>query len=142
MTLTDTTSGSVGTVGPVFVAVSAASGISVFAPPANIAVGSPVLVAFNDANAGTPTYNVATSDSSHLTATLMPQTNQVLKIVTSLGEMDFQLLDNYTPNTVSHFASLIDAGTYTNATFYRIIQNFMDQGGVNGAARGARSRWS
>ena len=30
----------------------------------------------------------------------MPQTNQVLKIVTSLGEMDFQLLNNYTPDTV------------------------------------------
>ena len=66
----------------------------------------------------------------------MPQTNQVLKIVTNLGEMDFQLLDNYTPNTVSHFVSLVDSGPYTNTSFYRIIQNFMDQGGVGSSYTG------
>ena len=64
--------------------------------------------------------------------------NPVLQITTSVGDMDIELLDNYTPNTVAHIVSLIDSNTYdTNATFYRIIQNFMVQGGVGGT--GARS---
>ena len=46
--------------------------------------------------------------------------------------MDFQLLNNYTPDTVSHFVGLVDSGTYTNTSFYRIIQNFMIQGGTGG----------
>ena len=88
-------------------------------------------------NAGTPNFTVTTSSTSDpngndLTATLMPQTNQVLKIVTNLGEMDFQLLDNYTPDTVAHFVSLVNSGTYTNTSFYRVIQNFMIQGGTGG----------
>lgn len=134
-TLTDTADNST-TALPVFVEVSATSGLSVLAPPASVAIGSPVLIPMNSANSGTPTFSVTTSDSSKLTATLMPQTNQVLKIVTDQGEMDIQLLNNYTPNTVSHFVGLIDANTYaTNATFYRIIQSFMIQGGSGGTGK-------
>jgi len=112
--------------------VEAANGLTVIAPPPDIAIGSPVLVGLNTTNSGTAAFSVSTSDSSKLTATLMPQTNQVLKVITSLGEMDFQLLNNYTPNTVSHFVNLVNAGTgtYTNTTFYRIIAGFMSQGGV------------
>jgi large repetitive protein len=114
----------------IFAAVAATSGVSALAPPSNIAIGSPVLVPLNSANSGTPNFSVTTSDS-HLTATLLPQTNPVLKIVTDQGEMDFQLLNNYTPNTVAHLRSLISSNTYaTSATFYRIIQNFMDQAGI------------
>jgi len=127
----------------VFVGVAATGVISVVAPPAQVAVGSPVLVSFNDTSgSASTTYNVTTSSTSdptgsHLTATVMPQTNQVLKIVTDQGDMDFELLNNYTPNTVSHFVNLVNASTYdTGATFYRIIQTFMDQGGVGGSATG------
>jgi cyclophilin family peptidyl-prolyl cis-trans isomerase len=125
------------TLGPIYVAVAAANGLTVVAPAAAIVSGSPVLVAFNNANTGTPNFTVTTSSSSdpsgsNLTATVMPQTNQVLKIVTDHGEMDFQLLDNYTPNTVSHFVNLVNSGTYTNTDFYRIIQSFMVQGGSGG----------
>ena len=130
-TLTDTAGNNVSV--PVFVAVSAANNVTVLTPPADIAIGSPVLVAFNTSRTGTPNFSVTTSDNSHLTATLMPQTNQVLKIVTNMGEMDFQLLSNYTPNTVNHIVNLVAKGTYTNTSFYRVIQNFMDQGGVNGS---------
>ena len=129
-TLTDTAGNS--TTVPVFVAVSATSGLSVFSPPTSVVVGSPVLVAFSDANSGTLNYNVTTSNSSELTATLMPETNPVLKIVTNMGEMDLQLLNNYTPNTVAHIESLVEAGIYTNSSFYRVIQNFMIQGGSGG----------
>jgi cyclophilin family peptidyl-prolyl cis-trans isomerase len=122
----------------VYVAVAAATGVAISAPPASIAVGSPVLVSFNTVDSGTPTFTVTTSSSSDpngadLTATLMPETNQVLQIVTSDGTMDFQLLNNLTPLTVTHFVNLVDSGTYSsNADFYRIIQTFVDQGGVGG----------
>jgi cyclophilin family peptidyl-prolyl cis-trans isomerase len=121
----------------VFVGVAGASGVSAIAPPANIAIGSPVLVALNSADAGTPSFSVTTSSSSDptgadLTATILPQTNQVLQIVTNYGDIDIELLNNYTPNTVAHFVSLVDSGTYTGTSFYRIIQSFMDQGGSGG----------
>ena len=120
------------TVGPMFVSVAAAGGLTVVTPAANIAVNSPVLVAVDDTNSGTPNFSVTTSDS-HLTASFMPQTNQVLQIVTNFGTMDLQLFNNDATNTVKHFVSLVDSGTYTNTSFYRIIQSFMDQGGVNGS---------
>jgi len=116
--------------------VEAANGLTVIAPPPDLAIGSPVLVGLNSTNSGTADFSVSTSDSSELTATLMPQTNRVLKVVTNLGEMDFQLLNNYTPNTVSHFVNLVDSGTYTNTTFYRIIAGFMSQGGVGSSYSG------
>ena len=123
----------------VFVAVAGTSAITVVAPPADVAVGSPVLVSFNDTSGSASThYAVTTSSASdasgaQLTATVLPQTNQILKIVTDQGEMDFELLNNYTPNTVAHFVNLVNSGTYNaDATFYRIIDNFVDQGGVSG----------
>jgi cyclophilin family peptidyl-prolyl cis-trans isomerase len=135
LTVTDSTTGSSTTLGPVYVAVAAANGLTVIAPPADIAIGAPVLVAVDSANTATPTFSVTTSNSA-LTATFMPQTNQVLQIVTSLGDMDFQLLNNYTPNTVAHFVNLVNSDLYTNTSFYRIIQNFMDQGGVGSSYTG------
>ena len=122
----------------VFVAVSPASGITVVAPPADVAAGSPVLIALQDAASGTPTYKVTASSTADpngtdITATVMPTSNPVLQIVTNFGEMDFQLLQNYTPNTVSHIESLIDANSYSTASFYRVLENFMIQGGVNGS---------
>ena len=65
-TFTVTLSDSIGnsTTVPVFVSVAATSGLSVFTPPTSVVVGSPVLVAFNDANPGTPNYSVTTSNPS------------------------------------------------------------------------------
>jgi len=130
------------TVGAVYVAVGAANGLTVIAPAPNIASGSPVLVAMDTTNTGTPNFSVTTSSSSdptgsNLTATLVPQSNPVLKIVTSLGEMDLQLLENYTPNTVAHIISLVDSGAYTNTSFYRIIADFVSQGGISSNGSGS-----
>jgi cyclophilin family peptidyl-prolyl cis-trans isomerase len=139
-TVNDTTAGNTVTLGPVFIVVTGANGLVVVAPASTIASGSPVLVGFNNANTGTPIYTITTASTSDptgskLTATLLPQTNQVLKVVTDQGEMDFELFNNFTPNTVQHFVDLVNSGTYnTGATFYRIIQTFMDQGGVGGSA--------
>ncbi|MEI8374904.1 MAG: peptidylprolyl isomerase, partial [Planctomycetota bacterium] len=115
-----------------------ANSFSVLAPPASVAIGSPVLIALNSVNSSTPTFSATTTSTndptgSKLTATHMPQTNQVLKIVTDQGEMDFQLFNNYTPSTVSHFVDLVNTNTYTNTSFYRIIQTFMIQGGSGGS---------
>ena len=139
-TLTDSIGNS--SVGTVYVAVAAANGLTVIAPPPTIASGSPVLVAMDSTNSGTQKFSVTTSSSSDptgskLTASLMPQSNQVLKIVTNYGEEDIQLLNNYTPNTVAHIISLVNSGAYTNTSFYRIIEGFMSQGGV--AATGSGS---
>ena len=60
LTVTDTTLGGTATIGPTFIAVSAASGITVLVPPTTMAVGSPVLVGFNDTVSGA-TYTVSTS---------------------------------------------------------------------------------
>ncbi len=140
-TVTDTTTNNTTTLGPIFVSVAAANGLTVIAPAGSVVSGSPVLVSFQDTNAGTPAYTISTSSTSdptgsNLTATLLPETNQVLKIVTDQGEMDFQLFNNFTPNTVQHFVDLVNSGTYNtgSADFYRIIQTFMDQGGVGGSA--------
>ncbi len=138
-TVTDTTTNNTVNLGPIFVSVAAANGLTVVAPASSVASGSPVLVSFQDTNAGTPTYTITTSSTndpagSNLTATLLPESNQVLKIVTDQGEMDFQLFNNFTPNTVQHFVDLVNSGTYnTGGSFYRIIQTFMDQGGVGGS---------
>ena len=70
--------------------------------------------------------------TSLLTATLMPQSNHVLQVVTDQGEMDFQLLSNDTPNTVAHIISLVNSGTYTNSTFYDIIRELHGGGGSGG----------
>ena len=62
----------------------------------------------------------------------------------TLEPSDINRLNNDTPNSVSHLVSLIDSGAYaTVATFYRIVQDFVDQGGsAVPAVRQARSPWS
>ena len=79
--------------------VEAANGLDVIAPPPAIAIGSPVLVAVSSTNASPAfTYTVSnTSDpavAGDLTATLMPQSNPVLQVVTNMGTMDFELFQN------------------------------------------------
>jgi cyclophilin family peptidyl-prolyl cis-trans isomerase len=133
--VTDSTAGNTVTLGPVYVEVAAANGLTVVAPADDVASGSPVLVSFSDANAGTPNYTITTSSSddptgSNLTATLLPQTNQVLKIVTNEGEMDFQLFNNFTPSTVQHFVDLVNSGTYNQSTYDAFTGTFTLQVGT------------
>ncbi len=130
LTVTDSTTGNVVTVGPIYVAVAAANGLTVLAPPATLAIGSPALIAVDDA-AAEANFSVQTSNSN-VTATFLPTNNPILQVKTNLGEMDFQLFNNYTPNTVSHFTSLVDSNAYSSTSFYRVIQNFVIQGGTGG----------
>ncbi len=136
---TDTAGNSV-TELPVFISVAAASGITVVAPPADVAVDAPVLVSFNDANTGTPHYTVTATSASDpngtkLTGTVLPQTNQVLKIVTDQGEMDLELFNNFTPNTVAHFVNLVNSGTFNPSTYTNFTGTFqLNVGTVTTAA--------
>ncbi len=115
----------------VFVAVAATSGISVFSPPASVVIGSPVLVAFNDASPSS-TYTVTSSDPGQLAATLMQENNQtanpVLQIVTNVGNMDLELLGNYAPNTVAHIVSLVNSGDYASSFVLPDHPEFHDPG--------------
>jgi cyclophilin family peptidyl-prolyl cis-trans isomerase len=52
---------------------------------------------------------------------------------TFTGTMTFQLFQNLTPTTVSTIKNLVNAGFYNNLTFYRIVPDFVIQGGANGS---------
>ena len=128
LSATDTAGNTVNAL-PVFISVAAASGITVVAPPATVAVNAPVLVSFNDANAGSPHYTVTTTSASDphrhdLAGSILPQTNQVLKIVTDQGEMDLELFNNFTPNTVAHFVNLVNSGVFNPSTYTNFTGTF------------------
>ena len=67
--------------------------------------------------------------------------NPVLQIVTNVGTMDIELLDNYTPNTVAHIESLVELGAYASSHVLPDHRGFHGPGRQS-AARGARSPWS
>ncbi len=50
-------------------------------------------------------------------------------IKTPKGNMNFELYDEATPNTVKNFVSLIQKGFYDDAAFHRVIDEFVIQGG-------------
>ena len=139
-TLEDTLGNS--TTGTVYVAVAAANGLTVIAPAqASRSVHRFSLrwtARIRERRVSKSRRRAAvTRRAADLTATILPQTNQVLQIVTNYGDMDIQLFNDYTPNTVAHFISLVNSGAYTNTSFYRIIQDFMSQGGVSGSGSGS-----
>ncbi len=50
-------------------------------------------------------------------------------IHTKYGDMDFELYDDATPNTVKNFVELAQSGFYADAAFHRVIPSFVVQGG-------------
>lgn len=64
----------------------------------------------------------------------------IVKISTNLGDMKFRLYDD-TPKHKKAFIELAEQGYYDGTLFYRVIQNFLIQGGSKsskGAAPGER----
>lgn len=60
-----------------------------------------------------------------------------VKMVTSKGEIEFELYENEAPNTVANFIKLIDSGFYNGLTFHRVLEDFVAQGGCpNGDGKG------
>lgn len=49
--------------------------------------------------------------------------------LTPLGDMVFQLLPEFAPQTVSTISNLVNSGFYTNLKFHRVVPNFVIQGG-------------
>ena len=43
-------------------------------------------------------------------------------ISTSLGEIEVEIYPGLAPVTANNFLTLVEAGTYTNATFYRVVR--------------------
>lgn len=53
----------------------------------------------------------------------------VVKLQTSLGTIDIELLDTEAPLTVANFLSYVNSGAYNNSIIHRSIPNFIIQGG-------------
>ena len=50
-------------------------------------------------------------------------------IETTLGSIEFELLDDAAPKTVENFVTLANKGFYSNVIFHRVVPGFVIQGG-------------
>ena len=50
-------------------------------------------------------------------------------IETTLGNIEFELLDDAAPKTVENFVTLANKGFYSNVIFHRVVPGFVIQGG-------------
>jgi len=80
--------------------------------------------------------NIVLSLMLFLTTTLsfasenkMSDTQNKVKLTTSLGEIVIQLNSEKAPNTSENFIKYVKEGFYTGTIFHRIIPGFMAQGG-------------
>ena len=55
--------------------------------------------------------------------------NEIVVIETSLGNIEFELLEDVAPGHVKNFKDLASSGFYNGTTFHRVIPGFMVQGG-------------
>jgi cyclophilin family peptidyl-prolyl cis-trans isomerase len=55
-----------------------------------------------------------------------------VKITTNHGEIELELFDKKSPNSVKNFLEYVDAGFYTNTIFHRVIKDYIIQGGGYG----------
>jgi peptidyl-prolyl cis-trans isomerase A (cyclophilin A) len=55
--------------------------------------------------------------------------NPQVALVTSVGEIEIELLPKFSPRHVSNFLTLIDENFYVGLVFHRVIPNFMIQAG-------------
>jgi cyclophilin family peptidyl-prolyl cis-trans isomerase len=91
-----------------------------------VAIGAPVLAAFDDPMGKATTVYTPQSSSPDVTATLL-HTSEMLKMTVHVvdasnttvvsGEMDFLLLDDYTPANIANITSIASKGLYNGTTF-------------------------
>ena len=55
--------------------------------------------------------------------------NEIVVIETSLGNIEFELLEDVAPGHVQNFKDLANSDFYNGTTFHRVIPGFMVQGG-------------
>lgn len=53
----------------------------------------------------------------------------IVKIETSLGDIEVNLFDEYTPETVENFLAYVESGAYDNTFFHRSVKGFVIQAG-------------
>ncbi len=112
--------------------------------------GLPQLVPINaSGGTGSLTYSVTSSNPS-VTADLLTGNPILLLNVTHTssgqpgdstfsGQIAIELFPTAAPTTVAQIESLVNAGDYTNTTFYRIVQGFVIQGGFGSSPMPASS---
>ena len=82
----------------------------------------------NDADGDAITYTAA-SDQAGVKATILTG-GPILKLsVAGKGDMIFQLLPNFAPNTVNTIVGLVNSGFYNGLKIHRVVPNFVIQGG-------------
>lgn len=64
-------------------------------------------------------------------ATLLPQLSSatIVEFRTNMGDIQVNLYDNATPQTVANFLNYVNNGLYTNSIFHRSVNDFVIQGG-------------
>jgi cyclophilin family peptidyl-prolyl cis-trans isomerase len=68
--------------------------------------------------------------------------NRTAVILTNLGPIEFELLEQEAPKTTENFTTLAQRGYYDGVIFHRVIKGFMIQGGdPTGTGRGGESAW-
>lgn len=55
--------------------------------------------------------------------------NPIVKLQTSLGDIEIELFEDKAPETVKNFLRYVDEGHYNETVFHRVIDGFMIQGG-------------
>lgn len=58
-----------------------------------------------------------------------PQKEYIALLKTSEGDIEIELNQGQTPNTVKNFVDLAESNFYDSTVFHRVIKNFMIQGG-------------
>lgn len=95
-----------------------------------VKAGSPLIIPLNasDTDSGPLTFSASSNNTTKLT-TETPTTNRSLKLVTSHGEMWFELFEDKAPEITSKIIALVEAGKWNNTIFHRVISGFVIQGG-------------
>lgn len=71
------------------------------------------------------------------TSTAVNSQEQIVTLVTNLGEIKFKTYNADAPKTVANFIKLAEQGFYNGVIFHRVIDGFMIQGGdPTGTGRG------
>jgi peptidyl-prolyl cis-trans isomerase A (cyclophilin A) len=53
----------------------------------------------------------------------------IVRFETSLGDIDVNLFDEYTPETVANFLAYVESGAYSDTFIHRSVRGFVVQGG-------------
>jgi cyclophilin family peptidyl-prolyl cis-trans isomerase len=94
----------------------------------NVPAGKSLLVPLNAADNVAVNYQVS-SDNGQVTATVLTGNTFLQLNVANYGSMVFELFNDLTPNTVGVVTNLVNQGFYNGLTFWRVLNNFVAQGG-------------